>query len=254
MEKIVELVAPRSQLGLVVKAILLVASFTAVDYIVSDLAHSMTDESELVSLLVTFLIGAPFAFGIMTIMIAQRKLKERLLFLSETDQLTGLPNRSAFFARADKLLDEGQNSAVLMIDVDNFKHINDTYGHYAGDVALAQIGRHLRKNLRAEDAVGRIGGEEFAVLLKDGEFSAVDRTTSKICDTIMIDTRRATDTALQPFAVTFSIGAVIALPGQKLIDLMKFADEALYQAKSSGRNRVVLHRAEDHEFPPQLAS
>ena len=111
-------------------------------------------------------------------------------------------------------------------------------------LALAQIGRHLHKTLRSEDIVGRIGGEEFAILLNNIELPAVAQLTSKICDTITIQSRRASDHQIQSFKVTMSIGSVIALPGQKLVDLMRFADEALYQAKANGRNRVIFHEIE----------
>lgn len=245
LEKLVDVVAPRSWLGLLVKAVVLVACFTLVDLVVSRATVGWTNNNTPVTMLVTFLVGAPFGLFVMWVMRLQHDLKEQLQYLSETDVLTGLPNRNAFFDRASKSLDNNSACTVLMIDVDHFKKINDTYGHYAGDVALAQIGQHLRKILRSDDIVGRIGGEEFAVLLSTNEPAAVNRVAGNICDTIQIDMRRAGDTNIQSFNVTFSIGAVVALPGQRLIDLMKFADESLYKAKSSGRNQVVVYHPGD---------
>ena len=244
LEKIVDWVAPRSRLGLFVKAAILVGCFTAVDYLISGLVSRFTAESELVAILVTYLIGAPFGLFVMAIMIVQRQLKDRLQYMSETDPLTGLPNRAAFFAKANVMINNGKPHAVLMVDIDNFKSINDTYGHYAGDLALAQIGSHLRKTLRSEDIVGRIGGEEFAILLHNIERPAVAQLANKICDTITIQSRRASDHQMQSFKVTMSIGSVIASPAHKLVDLMRFADEALYQAKANGRNRVIFHEFE----------
>jgi len=245
VEKIVDLVAPRSRTGLIIKATVLVGCFTAVDYIVSAMTASFTDQNTLRSLLITFLIGAPFGLFVMCVMIVQRKLKERLQYLSETDSLTGLPNRSAFFARAIKALEERSQGSVLMIDVDNFKAINDTYGHYAGDLALTQIGRHLRAILRPQDIVGRIGGEEFAVLLNADDPTFIDQIAKRICATLLIEARRSGDNTIQSFNVTFSIGGVVAQPGQNLLDRMRFADQALYHAKANGRNRVVFHDFEN---------
>lgn len=244
LEKIVDWVAPRSRFGAFLNAAILVGCFTAVDYLISGLASGFTARSELASVLVTYLIGAPFGLFVMAIMIVQRQLKDRLQYMSETDPLTGLPNRAAFFEKANLTINNGKPHAILMVDIDNFKAINDTYGHYAGDLALAQIGKHLHRTLRSEDIVGRIGGEEFAVLLNNVELPAIAELTSKICDTITIQSRRASDHQIQSFKVTMSIGSVIASPGQKLVDLMRFADEALYQAKANGQNRVIFHEFE----------
>lgn len=132
LEKIADWVAPRSRLGLFVKAAILVGCFTAVDYLISGLASRFTARSELASILVTYLIGAPFGLFVMAIMIVQRQLKDRLRYMSETEPLTGLPNRAAFFEKANVTINNGKPHAVLMVDIDNFKTINDTYGHYAG--------------------------------------------------------------------------------------------------------------------------
>lgn len=254
MEKIVDLVAPRSCLGLLVKAAILVTCFTVVDYMISNLTYTFTSQSPFAAIMITFLIGAPFGLFVMAVMNVQRRLKDRLQYLSETDLLTGLPNRSSFFTQASEKISLGEASAVLMIDVDNFKQINDTYGHYAGDVALKLIGRHLRKQLRDGDVAGRIGGEEFAVLLDAGEIATIDHITQSICETIVIESGTASEADFNTFSITFSIGGVMALPGQKLVDLMKFADQALYRAKSEGRNRIVFHRLDARASEVRQAS
>lgn len=244
VEKLVDLVAPQSRVDLLFKATLLVAFFTVVDFIVGYFTHDFTAGNQPATILVTFMVGAPFGLFVMAVMSVQRQLKERLKILSQTDGLTDLPNRSTFFERATKVLNDNQNCAILMIDVDNFKQVNDTYGHYAGDVALMQIGRHLQKSLRTGDVVGRIGGEEFAVVLEGGCSGTLDRITNQLCDTIHIDSTRGSNSDFESFSVTLSIGGVIALKGQSLVDLMKFADEALYEAKAAGRNCVVFHGLE----------
>ena len=181
----------------------------------------------------------------MAIMTVQHKLKMQLQYLSETDLLTGLPNRNAFFARAGDAMKERGQGAVLMIDVDNFKAINDSFGHYAGDLALAQIGQHLKHTLRPTDIVGRIGGEEFAVVLDASDLETIERVTNRLCTTLVVDARRSADNTLETFDVTFSIGGAVILPGHDLTQSLRHADHALYQAKTNGRDHVVIHRIED---------
>lgn len=246
MEKLIEIVAPRSWHGLLVKAGILVSCFTLVDLIVSGTTDAWTRGDTAASMFVTFMVGAPFGLFVMAIMRAQYGLQKQLRYMSETDALTGLPNRNTFLDRASLLLDGPSGCSVLMIDVDHFKRVNDTYGHYAGDVALTQIGQHLRRNLRAGDAVGRIGGEEFAAVLQTDDPAVLGRIADQMCQTIHINMNRASDPSSPSFNVTFSIGAVVALPGQRLIDLMKFADQSLYEAKENGRNRVILRYGDGH--------
>ena len=96
MEKLVDLVAPRTVKDLFLKAAILVSCFTAFDHLIANLTNSFTDKYVLGSLFITFLIGAPFGLFVMAIMTTQRKLKERMKRIAETDMLTGLPNRNAF--------------------------------------------------------------------------------------------------------------------------------------------------------------
>lgn len=246
MEKLVNIVAPRSLHGLLVKAGILVGCFTMVDLVVSGATGAWTRGDTPATMLVTFMVGAPFGLFVMAIMRAQYGLQKQLRYLSETDALTGLMNRNTFLDRASLLLNHSAGCSVLMIDVDHFKRINDTYGHHAGDVALTQIGQHLQRNLRNDDIVGRIGGEEFAAILETDDPTAVDRIAGEICQSIHINMNRASDPTSPSFSVTFSIGAVVALPGQRLIDLMKFADLSLYEAKKNGRNQVIFHHGDAH--------
>jgi diguanylate cyclase (GGDEF)-like protein len=169
--------------------------------------------------------------------------REILRDLSINDPLTGLFNRKEF----ERLLDlevarsqrHGQVMSLLMVDVDFFKRINDSYGHPAGDVVLRNIADRLTKSLRPNDIVARYGGEEFIILLPEtdaaGAASLAERVGCKVRETPV---NIAQD--IQP-VVTVSIGiAVYPLDTNSVEELIQAADKALYAAKDSGRNRYCL--------------
>lgn len=173
----------------------------------------------------------------------QTELESRvreLDILAATDPLTGSGNRRHFLERAEEELARSRRYvlplAFLMIDVDNFKAINDNHGHYAGDEVLRSMAATLKHALRATDIVGRLGGEEFGVLLIQTETTealAIAERLLKSLHSVCITTQ--TD----PICYTVSIG-VAAYDGEddSVDSLMRRADIALYQAKKTGRNRV----------------
>ncbi len=165
----------------------------------------------------------------------------QLELLASTDPLTGAYNRRHFMetGNSELLRSKRYNHAfsVLMLDIDHFKSVNDKYGHNIGDEALIQTVRVIEETLRGEDTLGRLGGEEFAVLLPETDVSQAGLLADRIrvaIDKIVIET----DTYALTF--TMSIGATELREDDKhLDDLLKRADEALYQAKDRGRNRVI---------------
>ncbi len=238
MWKIVDAVSPTGPWDFVVKSFLLVAVFTVFDGWISELTSSFTFDNQVRESLITFLVGAPFGLFVMSIMASQRQLKERLSHLANTDMLTGLPNRQAFMQQASSLIETTRSGAILMIDVDHFKGINDTYGHSVGDACLAQVGAHLRKQMRSYDLVGRIGGEEFAVFLQDAKVDEANGVALRICKSVSIDTTSLSGDVPEKLSITLSIGCVLAEPSRSLKDLLACADAAMYSAKSNGRARV----------------
>uniref|UniRef100_I2Q490 diguanylate cyclase n=1 Tax=Desulfovibrio sp. U5L TaxID=596152 RepID=I2Q490_9BACT len=159
--------------------------------------------------------------------------RDELRHLAETDVLTGLPNRRHFLRLAGEALgrarEQGLGVSLVMLDLDNFKTINDTHGHQAGDRVLRGVGRCLADALQAPGRVGRLGGEEFGVLLPGVTGPAAVAVAERL--------RRSLE-ALQPdgLAVTASFGVA---EGAKDVDaLLALADECLYAAKRAGRNRV----------------
>ena len=154
------------------------------------------------------------------------------------DTLTGLPNRRGVARALDEAMKHvrgGGRYAVLLLDVDHFKSINDLLGHQTGDKALAQIGKIIAENIRGVDVAGRFGGEEFLVLLRDAARERAMQVAERL--------RGAIEAGGLAYAdgkpVTVSVGVAYARPADTAHDVVERADRALYRAKNAGRNRVV---------------
>jgi diguanylate cyclase len=164
-----------------------------------------------------------------------RSLQRRLLEQAITDPLTGAFNRRQMSAQLREALAGGrpQPSALLLIDVDHFKQINDEHGHDAGDAVLKGIVSVVRSRARKTDSLFRMGGEEFVVLLPD--------TSEEDAVTLADDMRTAVAASplLEGHKVTVSIGVGLADPGDSVETWIKGTDAAMYAAKESGRNRVA---------------
>jgi diguanylate cyclase (GGDEF)-like protein/PAS domain S-box-containing protein len=175
-------------------------------------------------------------------MSAQKELEERLRKLATTDGLTGAFNRRHFLEVAEGELERagryGHPTSVAMVDIDHFKSINDQLGHAAGDAALRALTAILRKELRSMDVVGRLGGEEFALLLPETPLPAAQRTVDRLRKVIA---QRPFDEHGLPAdrRITVSIGVAQQRPQEPIGDLLQRADEGLYQAKAGGRDQVV---------------
>lgn len=166
----------------------------------------------------------------------QRDLEQ----LTITDSLTGVYNRKGFLAHAQRLLDRQQSGiypfAVLMMDLDHFKQINDQHGHAAGDTVLRQFARLLREQLRPADCSGRLGGEEFAAVLAGVDQETALRIAERLRQRLQHLPLAINNQNLQ---VTVSIGVhFVESSALQIEPLLQQADSALYQAKANGRNRV----------------
>jgi diguanylate cyclase (GGDEF)-like protein len=167
-------------------------------------------------------------------------VNRRLQELAGSDPLTGLPNRRVAMDQVAQAWESAKASGAplscLMIDVDNFKRINDTHGHDVGDRVLASMAQVLRTNARAQDTVCRVGGEEFLVLCR-----ATDRATAKLAGERLRAVVQATAFEIDGRAHAMSISVGVSAAGKEDPDfaaLLKHADQALYRAKQHGRNRV----------------
>ncbi|HAS89647.1 MAG TPA: GGDEF domain-containing protein [Desulfovibrio sp.] len=171
-----------------------------------------------------------------------------------TDQLTQLPNRRYLMKEGARLVDiairAGQPCSVLVIDIDHFKSVNDNYGHTVGDIVLKQVGRAFQDIVRTSDIVARYGGEEFVVVAPGSDIDSSHILAERLRHGVAA---RTFNTDEQPLACTISIGVAhyatdIKYGVDAYEDMLARADEALYEAKNAGRNRVV-HAEQNNSNP-----
>ncbi len=176
------------------------------------------------------------------------KIQEKLKILATTDSLSGLYNRAEFMNLANREFDLAKSNheelSILIMDLDNFKLINDTFGHAAGDEMIREIGKIIAKSFRKSDIAGRIGGEEFAVILRNTSLEDTVKIAERFRETVA---GRKVIYGGQEICFTVSIG-VAAICGKSgcisnIEEVLKRADNALYRAKAGGRNRVATLEA-----------
>jgi diguanylate cyclase (GGDEF)-like protein len=184
-------------------------------------------------LVFTVLIGLVLSVAIGSDIVAAVKQE------AMTDSLTMLLNRRGFEAFAKRLAAsaKGRRQSLILLDLDDFKAINDAYGHHAGDLVLERVGALLRSHIRASDAAVRLGGEEFAVFLYDiaqsEGYEIAERLRHEIASI------RFKDHPLRSLTFTASVGVVEIRPGEALVSTLQRADELMYTAKRIGKNRTV---------------
>jgi len=166
---------------------------------------------------------------------------EKMSELVREDQLTGSLNRRGLddvfereLARVDR---QGGTLCIAMLDLDDFKRLNDTHGHIAGDEALVHLVGLVKETLRTMDVVGRFGGEEFLIILPDTPLESATQTITRLQREL---TKRIFMVNHERLLITFSAGVALRLPGENAVALIKRADGALYAAKKAGKNRVAL--------------
>jgi diguanylate cyclase (GGDEF)-like protein len=173
------------------------------------------------------------------LLLCKQKADEQMTLLATTDFLTGLANRRAFFEQAESArmlaLRLRKPIALLMLDIDHFKQLNDRFGHATGDEALAAFGSTVRAALREHDIMGRLGGEEFALALPGTDLAGALLTAERLRQAM---TDAQLDAGGTPYTLTVSVGAVLIEPHELLTEALARADHGLYAAKSAGRNRV----------------
>ena len=181
----------------------------------------------------------------------QKEAEERIRNLAYFDPLTQLPNRRLFLDRLGQALMNSRRSqrygALLMLDLDHFKSLNETRGHAAGDTLLLEVGQRIASRLRAEDTVARAGGDEFLVLLEG--LGSTEHTAAKQAEEIAEKLRSALESSYgipedPSYYITSSVGLALFRGQDSAEVLLKQADLALYQAKNAGRNRVRFFNPE----------
>lgn len=192
------------------------------------------------------LIGTPLFFYFSMRMRRLAIANARLDRVARTDSLTACLNRGAFTARIDAWLRNpalANGGALLMIDADNFKAINDLYGHDMGDEALTIIARAIRSVLRSGDIVGRMGGEEFAVFLPSVTQHQAQIVADRIRAAVSGSTFRPHG---QHHQISVSVGGAAFSDTTTFTELFRIADQRLYGAKHAGRNLSSVVTVEDH--------
>ncbi|MGC2659843.1 MAG: diguanylate cyclase [Bryobacteraceae bacterium] len=187
----------------------------------------------------------------MDLLRAREELRER----ANTDLLTLLPNRSAIAAVLEHELArchrDGRTVGVILLDLDHFKQVNDTYGHFAGDMVLVETAVRLRSNIRSYDQVGRYGGEEFLVVLpncdQEQAMQQAERMRVKLCS-------RSMEIDGMELSVSASFGVTVSDGSERSPEVfVRVADEALYRAKASGRNCTAALNIEESALRPSYA-
>jgi two-component system cell cycle response regulator len=187
--------------------------------------------------------------------------REAMRFKAMHDTLTGVWNRGTILEALDREVwrarREGTSVGILMVDLDHFKSINDTYGHLAGDAVLREVTRRMQTEVRAYDAVGRYGGEEFLILLPGCNSTETGQKAERLRNVIL---QVPVTTSAGELHVTTSLGGVATgdWPQDSPNQFLQMADLALYRAKEEGRNRTVIagtaEHHETHHAPMELSS
>lgn len=180
-----------------------------------------------------------------------REFQQQIHRLLAHDELTGLLTSKSFFSEmrreAARAEEDGRPFCVLMMDIDYFKSVNDSYGHLVGSQTLEEIGGVLKGALRAGDVAARFGGEEFAAFLLDADYAqglvAAERVRAAIEKHEFAAVRKGASAELKTHQITISVG-IAAFPddARDPIELVELADSALYRAKRGGRNRICAYR------------
>jgi len=189
-------------------------------------------------------LGALLLAGVLVLALRKMRQAGRLQRLAATDELTGLPNRRALLAQAEQALALARRTAspvaVLMVDVDHFKRVNDGRGHAVGDEVLRHVAQVLGEGLRAADRLGRIGGEEFVALLPATSAAEACEAAERMRSAIAARPMPRAGDGRGPVAVTVSIGVAASGGDEPVAAVVARADQGLYEAKAAGRNRVAV--------------
>jgi diguanylate cyclase (GGDEF)-like protein len=163
------------------------------------------------------------------------------------DPLSGVFNRRHFFIRLEEELQRARRHqipvALLMLDIDDFKRVNDSSGHLAGDTVIRDVAEILRRSVRVFDVCARLGGDEFAIIMP----GSAEASSARIADRIRerIEEYRSSDAALRGAQMTVSVGLAVSAADMTARELIEHADQALYGAKRAGKNRVRAYDGPD---------
>lgn len=248
MDRFIRLTAPAGKLDFAIKLV----AFTLICGGLNHLRHVLThgfpgNKSYWINLMEASFTALPMCAFALLLIGHQNSLQRRLYLQATRDILTGLPNRRWFMTHVPDELAQGD--ALLLVDLDNFKEVNDRFGHEAGDRCLQKMSEFMLDSVGRDGALARIGGEEFAAYLTDLQRSDLAAIAERISAGFMFDvepgvTRR----------ITASVGIAQSESAQSRGQAMRCADVAVYQAKSRGRSCHVFCASQDmHDASPEVA-
>ena len=193
----------------------------------------------IIAIIAPLVIAPLMSWQILGLLVKLDEAERQMQFLSHTDELTQTHNRRYFMQYAEQELKRSQRSgekfAIAILDIDNFKQINDQWGHLVGDHVLREISRVFKAHHRGADVFARYGGDEFIILLPQTNLEQIQSWASRVYTVFAENPIQWKDLQIQPL---FSMGIVVFEPGiQELDELLKQADDALYQAKRQGGNQ-----------------
>jgi diguanylate cyclase (GGDEF)-like protein len=200
--------------------------------------------SLMVASIAPLLVSGPIGGMVILLLRQVEQARQRAQQLAWEDDLTGLLNRRRFAELGERerrlAHRQGTSLSLVLLDVDNFKHINDRHGHSGGDAVLQAMGRVLRESSRSTDIVGRWGGEEFVLLLPGAAGAGALHVTERVRETVA---QQVIVSAGQALRWTVSVGVAQLRPDESFESLVRRADQAMYRAKAEGKNRVCAAEA-----------
>jgi diguanylate cyclase (GGDEF)-like protein len=233
-DRAIAFIAPRGTFDYWSKVLLLLLLIGLVNFLRDTIEYGDQRDSLLSNTIEAAFTGLPFCVLALSLIGRLKRMQDNLIALATTDMLTGLHNRRAFYDKV-RLIYPKLGGVLMMIDVDHFKRVNDSYGHGVGDLCLKEIAKHLCGAVRANDIVARLGGEEFAVVLIGADRDTAEKIGARLAEGVQFQSARGAT-----IGVTVSVGAIIMEGQDDFEDYMRLADEALYDAKSKGRARMIM--------------
>lgn len=226
-------------------AVSIVISVILTNVIMEVSSNGVNVQGLAVSVIMPIVLGGPMTFFLVLKHEQLRFANEQLAHMATTDWLTGCLNRGAFTGKVATHLERrnqqpGDGGALLIVDADDFKRVNDTFGHHNGDEALRLMAQAIRGAVGRHDLVGRLGGEEFGIFLAEASLETADLAAERVRMAVGAIVFAPGDT---PCPLSVSIGGAAYVSRARFADLYRLADQRLYDAKNTGRDRVAMMQA-----------
>ncbi|MCF8177981.1 MAG: GGDEF domain-containing protein [Sulfuritalea sp.] len=237
----------RPRLLALITLVALIASVTISVVINKMLGRAVDGGGIFIAIAAPIIIAPSIGWYLIGLMMRIHQLEEEARAIATFDMLTGLLTRRAFLNNCESAFQIARRNksplSVIYVDLDNFKQLNDTYGHGGGDEVLRFLGSTINKFKRASDLAGRIGGEEFALAFPNTNLDGAIHMAEKLCQKA-----RSSHVAYENTLIEFTVSIGVHASGQTdeadLYQILKHADEALYQAKRAGKDRVIAYKEE----------